>query len=390
MKMKLSLILTALILFTSCSRNSAPREISIDTSEKIFSWGAMTAGNQYLFYTGDLLRFVDLTSGDMTKHALCSKPNCKHDNDLCAAYMLRIVKKPFIYNKKFYYFMWYGNDLGIDNGLYQAETDGTNQKLIFKLEDNYGVEQVSLFNGNLIFTAFKDDFNDSWHRARSYRAYIYDFNKVSLFFESENKYDAVLGFYGIIGEHIYLRHQGRDYHVDIPADEFYKYINDKNSAYWQGLIYETRKMPLVQADPKNPVYEVIEADTGFGMYFLGDCYYFYANDENAVYRVNTTTNKSDIIFSHNINFYTLNLLDGKVFITTVDMNGENFSTQYYDGSKFIPVGKKGEGAPFQILFETEDYFFGFDIDFSDELIYRYILKTDYYNGNWDGLIEFEW
>jgi len=393
MKKKLSIILTALILLTSCSHEV---NINNDTTEKVsFLRGShFSVGNQYLLKNMDLLQYIDLTSGDMSWNPLCSKPNCRHDDDSCAAFMLRMVMNPFIYKDKLYYFMWYGNDVGVEDGLYQADTDGTNQKLIFKPEENEFIYNAWFFNGNLVFAYRKKEhsdilYGDLSHLGHTYRFYIYNFESVTLFYETGLIYNEEFFFHGIIGNDVYFDYRARDSYFDVPFGQFYEYIEDKNSEYWQGMVSERRIMPLGQKDPANPKYETVKEDWFFGVLVISGDSYYYFNEDMEFYSVNTRTNKKALISPpHDTYADILQVFDGKVFVMTFDKNNDYFGSYYYENDEFVKIEENDYF--FLIIFETEDYFFGYFSTSPTEVIYGYFSKTDYYSGNWDGLIEFEW
>jgi len=400
MKKKISIILSLLILLTSCSRDVIA---TIDNSEKVFFYYELTSTGEYLMYSFGLLQYIDLSTGDMTKHVLCAKPNCKHDEDedYCFAFSPEYTKRYlFLYNGELYYFMSRGDEKRIThNGLYKAETDGTNQRHIFELEEGFHLSRAYFWNGNLIFTCLNQEVNDSGHQARNYRIYVYNFKEVSLFFETGLKYDVSIYPFGIIGNDFYFSYTARDYFVDIPFEEYFEYVRDESSIYWQDLIVENRKMPLIQSDPQNPVYEII--DTGeYSMVLNDSLYYICTDDWKKIYGYNTTTNKTNEIFDSGDSYiYSLNIFDGKIFVATYDIDGDmqsgnyrlagNYQMHYYDGSKFVQINMDS-GKKIDVLFESEEYFFGYDPENMDEFKKMYILKTDYYSGNWDGLIEFEW
>ena len=417
MKKKLSLILIILIILSSCASEV---NINNDTTEKITFDFFMTAGNQYILHKGDLLRYTDLASGDMTKHLFCVKPNCMHDDNICTAFMLRGVRNAFMYNGKLYYFMVHGGDAGVDNGLYQADVDGSNQKLIFRAEEDYYLSDAIFLNGNLLFIYYKMEVNDSGSTGVNNFAYIYDFKNITLFYETGIIYDGGIGFSGIIGEYIYINYRGRDYSVEVPPGKMHEYISDKDSVYWQDYINEVRKMSPEQKNPRKPKYEVIEVEMDFSIAVLGDCYYYISSDEQVVYRINVVTNEKDVVFTaRDTILFSLHVFDGRLFVSTMDISGDfqsgnfrftdNYRVYYYDNSVFNPVSDENEETEFRIMYETEEYFFGYVIvplnkkddrlkiiingeehDYSFTFNYMYILKTDYYSGNWDGLIEFEW
>ena len=375
--------------FTPCTSDINDINVNNDTDEKIyFELGSMTAGTQYILYPDGGLKYIDLTTGDMTKYPLCSKPNCEHNKGDCAAFSLRYAKYPFIYNGKLYYFTWDGGDVG----LHQADTDGTNQKTIFKAEEDYFLYDplVRFFNGNLIFIIYKDYVDNAGHKARNYRFYIYDFTNVSLFFETGVKYDLSIIFYGMIGDDIYFEYRGRDYSVDIPFEKWHEYVSDENSVYYQDLIIEKRKMPLKQKTPSEPEYEVIYADNGLTM--LGDCYYYITVDDKVV-RVVPKTGESDIVFTVDDSdtwIHSSGVYDGRLFIKT-NKSGSNRRAYYYNGSEFVPSGPADGEGKFDIWFDVGDYFWGSIFTTAEGLITKaYIKKTDYYNGNWEGIVQFEW
>ena len=409
---KFILLAALLIILTSCANSSKENNTEPDGTEKIgFYRGAnKTFGAEYILFTEDQnLKFIDLSLNDMTAYPLCSKPNCKHDQSegLCAAFALSEAKYPFIYNNKLYYFMFISGDFGEqpEGGLYQADTDGTNQKLIFKADDNFFfLFEVYFWNGKLFFTAAEAKPNEYGGFSLSgpginMRIYVYDFEEVSLILETGLIYDGGINLKGIIEDSLFIEYMGRDYEIDIPPEEIYEYVSDKNSIYWQDYVWETRKMSIVQKTPLYPIYEVVKTENP--IITFKDCYYYISSSGLSVLQVNIKTNKTNEIFTaHDTYLYSLKVFDDKLFIMTMGIEGDmksgnyryigNLQGSYYDGSKLTRIGSAGEEMKVSIQFESNDYFFGYVSDISDEIIRVYIPKSDFYSGNWNGITESDW
>jgi hypothetical protein len=374
----------SLVLLTSCVGNP-----NGETDENIYYLNAfMSVGEQFILYSGDLLEYVDFTSGDMAKKPLCSKPNCEHKSENCAAYSLRAASSPFIYNEKLYYFKTgYDENKSNSFGYFcQAETDGTNQKTLFKSEIGWFIAYEQFTNGKLIFYAFENGLNN----VRNYRVYLYDFSKVTLIFETGMKYNSGITVFGIIGNELFCEYRGRDYPIEIPADKLLEYMTDKNSVYYQDFAIEIRKIPLSQKDPLNPEYEVIYPNEDGWLAILDDANYYFSNNE--IYLVNDAMEKIEKIdlslITEDADLVTLFTCDDKLFVRTGNPDEEtgfwkNFRDYCYDGSEFMSIGDE---LVFNIAFGTEEYFFGYFYDITE----GYIKKSDYYSENWDGFAEFNW
>jgi hypothetical protein len=173
------------------------------------------------------------------------------------------------------------------------------------------------------------------------------------------------------------------------------------------MVEETRKMPLAQATPLSPEYEAVEG--GDQLWVIGDRYYQITYDDDAaenkyyywIHRIDTKTGARDEIYAGDDLWGGASVRDGRLFIATrelatIDEDGRwvyagNPRPYIHDGTRFVPVGMAGDEPKFYISFETEDYFFGY-IPAPDDPYgaMGYIPKADYYAGNWDSIVGFDW
>jgi len=145
-------------------------------------------------------------------------------------------------------------------------------------------------------------------------------------------------------------------------------------------------MPIKQKDSKNPSYKKLDFDNDY-VFILGDSYYYTDSKESVkkVYRTDTKTNKTDVIYtSDDADWLFIRLLDNKIFINVGDDETDeatgllkNIRCFYYNGSEFIEINNN-----LSILCESEDYIFGgIDIGIGNNFIMGYVKKTDFYDGN---------
>lgn len=375
-----------IVLQTDCAKKERERDFEDANDEKIYVSITDTGsvGNQYmLINTNEMMKYVDFSSENLEVRPFCLKPNCAHNDNNCVAYSLRsgLGVCPFFYRDSFYYF-------NSDDGLYRADMDGTNQALIFKFDSFRNIGSVNFFNGNLLFCVYEEEISDDSH-GRNYRVYAYDFSKFRLVYETGMKYDSSVSPIGIIGDALYFTYRGRDYPIEVTDDlTYYELFTDKDSVYYKDYVVETRKIALDQTSPKNPDYEVIADD----IYLIAGDYYYCAGDNekpSELYKTNKVNGITGETETIEIPVGLLYGFDGTLIVRANKIleNGEidylDYLWSYYDGSDFVKIENSDN---FSYYGETEDYVIGYIADYNNSegtLTKVCILKSDFYNGNFD-------
>ncbi|MDR0197025.1 MAG: hypothetical protein LBI36_02225 [Oscillospiraceae bacterium] len=385
MKKKFFAIVISVLLLASCGQKPDDGG-GEDEKERVYYLSrTMSAGEKYIIKRDnaatDVLKYIDLSSGDMGMKPLCSRPNCAHTDNSCAAYSLREAEYPFLRNEKLYYFDLEHNlkNEVVGYAFYQAETDGTGQKKLFSTESG-NLDQVNLFGDVLVLSFYADETDDFYTgSARNYRIYAYDFSELRLVYDTGTIYDGGLYVWGAIDGYLYIQYRGRDYPVDVPLGKsIWDYMGDKNSIFYKDFINEQRRLSLNRQDPLNPEYEVI----GLYIYVAGDCYYVFDEDAQTLRRTNAVTGKTDVFYEgYKIRDDAFYEIDGKVFLLVGSgVDGDERRMIYYNGSGFTEIDGSAE---FGFYYETGDYLFGSFVDADDNYITGYISKSDFYKGDWD-------
>lgn len=371
----LLIMLTALLLFTACNTNGNQYYNTNDDVALNFIYSV--SERRYLLTVADeVLIYRDLSDPASSAKPLCGKPNCTHDNENCAAYSLKEVRYPFFYNDKLYYFH--------EAAFYSSNKDGTNQRRIFSIDEGFYLENVKLFNEIMVFNIYSEEL-DGFNHGRNYRVCAYDFlnSKFNLVLETGVKYNSGISHIGIINGCLYSFYTGRDYPLEVNVNEdIWELRLDKNSIFYKDYYYEYRKIPLIQNNPLDYEYEVVNI-TASELIILDDYIFAYSEDEYPaeLYRINVITNESDLIFTGGIIY--LQIYDGKIQLRTGEYNEEtkrvefkNPKRYYLSGDKFIEIENAGY---FNFYYESEEYLFGV-FGGLDDYVKGYIKKTDYYNG----------
>jgi hypothetical protein len=324
---------------------------------------------QYKLSTANgLLSYTDFYTEDFAPMPLCAKLNCTHNSEICTAFSLKEARCPFYYGENLYYFIYSNSNIC---EFYRAETDGTNQSLILKFDDNFNLEQVSFFNKKLVVNMFQEVIIDG-NYGRNYRIYIYDFSKLKLIYETGIKYEVGINHIGIIDDYLYLQYSGRDYPVDVPLGEsIWDYMGDKDSIFYKDYVMQFWKMPLEQKNHINPEYETIDA---YQIYIFDEYYYVLVDESSDIlYKTNAVTGETDVFFEgFNGMIDMFEIIDDKIFMRIGNFRLGESRWIYYDGHEFISVEN---ATSFVFDFEVGEYIFGFY-----EGKQGYIKKSDFYDG----------
>lgn len=381
---------------TKTERSNA--ELTADVTGNIVHFsGGITVCNRLLLYTDarEGLQYIDIetaTAGDIVKQPFCFATNCAHDinDESCTAVLLADVVNPFVINDNLYYFRHESESY--DNGFYKADIIGENHELIFRAQDNHYLWFPTFSSESLIFAYCEEDYDDIGNMIRKFFIYIYDFGEVELVCETEMKYALEIILYGLLGNEVYVNYIARDYPFEYhdDYDVLVELTRDKSSTYYQGLTSEIRKFHRNQKNPANPEYETVLSDSRVAI--LNNSY--YTVEDCDVVKVSTANEREIVFTADNTRGLSLGVYDNKLFISTADFSNDgdylgNDSIYCYDASDIFLIGSLIDGQIMNISFETNDYFFG-SIAGAEDYTAGYILKTDYYNGNWSNFTKWHW
>lgn len=344
---------------------------------------------------GSYLTYIDYKTAQEVY--LCQKPECKHNNENCTAFIpFDLFITEIIPFKEHLYLFSTGNtttvigEKGVEDKenppkIYQMDLDRNNKKELFQLEEGYrlNTDEIIFDDTYLYITAYKNEqisLKDKTEMEIALKTKLY---RIHL---SSGKYDTIKN----TDDETILGVEGRNiiFEGNIYKEDPQKYLNNKDyDKYYSALLNSKKKFEIYNIDTKKS--KVIETDEDtIETYYQGSVYWI---DHNHVMKLNLKNSKKEILFSlpeSNLDYSIYGVISDNLIIQAFD-DTDDTSDKMYNISTQTPSLHElhhftsDMHDPVRIITQTADYLLAiYDTEGKMEKTWagtmQYEVDKDYY------------